>query len=222
MPETEVIRILVVDSRSVIASGIATILKGVADFEVVGQAMSGEQALRLSEQNDLDVISMDIDLLGPMQGMELIHRLRRRSPRTRIIILTNLLDAGILRSVLQEGACGYLLKSISADELVQAIRAAFEGTIVLSPEAAQSLIREPAVPNEYHLTPREYDVLHLLVQGWNNHDIAKELHISLSTVQFHVSNILEKLKVHNRIEAATLAVQRNLASYQKPLAGTTD
>ncbi len=222
MSETKAIRILVVDSRGVIASGISTILRAVAGFDVVGQARNGEEAIKLSEQNDLDVISMDIDLLGPMQGMELLRRLCRGRPGTRTVILTNLLDDRTVRQVLQEGACGYLLKSITAEELVQAIRAAFQGTTVLSPEAAQVLAREPAVPNEYHLTPREYEVLQLLVRGWNNHDIAKALHISLSTVQFHVSNILEKLKVHNRIEAATLALQHHLAAYQKPLAGTTD
>lgn len=222
MPETEIIRILVVDSRGVIASGISTILRGVPGFEVVGQARDGEEALRLSAQGDLDVISMDIDLLGSMPGMELLRRLRRRLPYARVIILTNLVNDRTIREVLQEGACGYLLKSVSADELVHAIRAAFQGTVVLSPEAAQVLLRGPSVPNQYHLTPREYDVLNLLVQGWNNHDIAKALNISLSTVQFHVSNILEKLQVHNRIEAATLAVQHNLAAYRKPLAGTTD
>ncbi len=150
--------------------------------------------------------------------MELLRRLRRRLPYARVIILTNLVNDRTIREVLQEGACGYLLKSISADELVHAIRAAFQGTVVLSPEAAQVLLRGPSVPNQYHLTPREYDVLNLLVQGWNNHDIAKALHISLSTVQFHVSNILEKLKVHNRIEAATLAVTAQPGSPAKAAA----
>ena len=213
MQDTETIRILVVEPRGVIASGISTILRGYSDFNVVGQVKNGEDALKFMSSEDPDVISMDIDLPGAIPGLDLIRRVQVRFPHTRIIILTNLLEDASIREALRLGAAGYLLKNVTADELIQAIRAVCQGTVVLSPEVAQLLTHEAASPHQYHITPREYQVLDLLVKGRNNHDIARELNISLSTVQFHVSNILEKLEVHNRIEAATLAVRRNLATY---------
>ena len=135
-----------------------------------------------------------------------------------MVILTNILEEIIIHDALRQGVSGYLLKNSSAEELVHAIRSAYQGIPTLSPEVTQVLIHNVTIPNGFHLTSREYQVLDLLAQGWNNHDIAKELSISLSTVQFHVSNIFNKLEVHNRIEAATFAVRHNLAAYPRAMA----
>ena len=206
------IKILIADGHKVVASGIAKILDDIEDFQVIGQAQTGEEAFRLFERRVPDIVSMDIDLPGPMSGSEIIRRFHQRAPRTRILVLTNLLDEAIIRDTLREGAISYVLKNSSADELVDAIRATHQGIPTLSPEVTQMFIREIIAPTEYHLTSREREVLELLSKGLSNREIAKHLSVSLSTVQFHVSNILSKLGLHNRIEAATFAVRHKLAS----------
>ncbi len=124
----------------------------------------------------------------------------------------NLLDPAIIHDALSAGVLSYLLKYSSADELIHAIKSAYRGIPALSPEITKVLIEEVSNPIAYHLTSREQEVLELLSRGLNNNEIANQLTISLSTVQFHVSNILNKLGVHNRIEAATFAVRHKLAS----------
>lgn len=218
MQDLQKIKILVVDARALVGSGISTILGEYSDFKVIGQAKNGRETLRFIERSSPDVVCLDIDLPDPISGMEAIRMLRSKSPQVRIVILTNVLEETIINDALREGVVGYLLKNSSADELVHAIRAAHQGIPTLSPEVTQVLIREVTTPNGYHLTPREHEVLERIARGLSNHEIAKELNISLSTVQFHVSNIFEKLDVHNRIEAATFAVRHNL-TYPRGLTG---
>ena len=206
------IKILIADGHDVVASGIAKVLDDITEFQVVGQAKNGEDALQLCEHRSPDVVSIDIDLPGPISGLEVIRRLQRKSPHTHILILTNLLDNAIITEALRGGVVSYLLKNSSIDELVHAVRAAHHGISTLSPEVTQVLVQEMSTPIGYHLTAREMDVLEHLSQGLNNNEIAEKLSVSLSTVQFHVSNILNKLGVHNRIEAATFAVRHKLAS----------
>jgi DNA-binding NarL/FixJ family response regulator len=217
MQDLQMIKILVVDYRALVGSGISTILGEYSDFKVIGQAKSGKETLQFIEHYAPDVVCIDIDLPDPVSGMEVIRMIRSRSPQIRIVILTNVLEETIIHKTLQEGVTSYLLKNSSADELVRAIRAAYQGIPTLSPEVTQMVIHELTTPNGYHLTPREHEVLERIARGLNNHEIAKELNISLSTVQFHTSNIFEKLDVHNRIEAATFAVRHNLA-YPRGLA----
>ena len=212
MHDLQEIKILIADGHAVVATGIAQLLAGFADFRVMGKARSGEETFRQYDNYSPDIVLMDIDLPGSISGLEVIRRLRYKAPKLHIIILTNLLEEAIVRDALREGVISYLLKTSSADELVQAIRAAALGTPVLAPQVTQILIRELRTPFGYQLTSCEQAVLELLSQGLNNNQIAKELSISLSTVQFHVSNILGKLGVHNRIEAATFAVRHKLAS----------
>lgn len=219
MQDVGTIKILVVDYRVLVGSGISTILERNADFQVVGQATSGEDTIRCIERYSPDIVSIDIDLPDPITGVEVIRMVRRRFPQIRLLVLTNLLDEAIIRDVLRQGVAGYLLKNSSAEELVHAIRSAYRGRPSLSPEVIQILIQGLTVPHDYHLTPREHQVLDLIAQGRNNHEIGEKLNISLSTVQFHVSNILDKLDVHNRIEAAMFAVQHHLAKYPNTSAG---
>jgi len=211
MQDMQVIKILVADGHAIVASGVAQVLGGIADFQVIGQAKTGEETFRLFEYYSPDVVSIDIDLPGTISGLEVIRLLRTKSPNIRVVVLTNCLEEVIIQDALQLGALSYLLKNASADELIQAVRSAYRGLPTLSPEVTQIVIRGLTTPNGYHLTAREHQVLELLAQGWNNHEIAKQLNISLSTVQFHVSNILNKLGVHNRIEATAFAIRHKLA-----------
>ena len=212
MQDPRTIKILIADGHKVVASGIAKILNDIEGFQVIGQAQTGEETLRIFEHPFPDVVAIDIDLPGPVSGSEIIRRLRQKAPNTRVLILTNLIDEAIVRDALREGVVSYLLKNSSAEELVDAIRATYQGLPTLSPEVTRMVIHKIIAPSDYHLTSREYEVLELLSKGLSNHEIATHLTVSLSTVQFHVSNILSKLGLHNRIEAATFAIRHKLTS----------
>jgi two-component system, NarL family, response regulator LiaR len=209
----ELIKILVVERRSIVSAGISLILEGYPDFQVVGQVKNGEEVFQLVDHNPPDVVCMDIDLPGPAGGLEFIRRLHDSFPFTRVVVLTNLLEPIVVHEALKAGVMGYLIKDATADELAAAIRATSRGIPTLCSEVVKVLVKKVSAPNIPDLTQREHQVLDLVAQGLNNQEIAAELHISLSTVQFHVSHIFQKLAVHNRIEAAAFAVRHNLATY---------
>jgi two-component system, NarL family, response regulator LiaR len=215
MQPVDSLRIVVVDYRALVCSGISALLNSYPDFQLVGQALGAEDAFKVLEYQDPHVVVIDIDFPGHISGLEVLRSLRRRSANTRIVVLTNLLEDRVVHDALRDGAISYLLKNISPDELAQAIRAAHQGKPTLSPEVMHMLIHELAAPApiEHHLTGREYEVLDLIAQGRSNNEIATELSISLSTVQFHVSNILTKLKLHNRTEAAAFAVRSEFLAH---------
>jgi DNA-binding NarL/FixJ family response regulator len=212
MTDMQVIKIVVVDHHAVVGRGVSAILDAYSEFEVVGQAENGEETLRLLENCDPDIVTIDIDLAGHLSGLEVIHLLRRKHPEVRIVVLTNLFEELTVQNALQAGVVSYLLKTISLEDLARALRDAHRGIPTLSPAVTQLVIRELSSPirNGRNLTSREYEVLALIAQGSNNHEIARHLSISLSTVQFHVSNILQKLQVRNRIEATAFAVRNKL------------
>jgi len=214
MQGIQTIKILVADPQPIVRKGVSAILQSYPDFEIVEQTESGEDILTNFEQYKPDIVALDIDLHGQRSGIEMINILLHKSPPTRIVVLTNNLEEMVIHNALREGAISYLLKNISPDDLAEAIRAAYQGIPTLSPEVTQILIQGVISPVQTSpaLTPREYQVLNLISRGWNNHAIAEELSISSSTVQFHVSNILTKLDVHNRIEAATFAVRHRITS----------
>jgi NarL family two-component system response regulator LiaR len=212
MDDLRLIKIVVADGHKVVGNAISKVLDSMAEFQVVGLAKSGEEVFRVFESCTPDIVVIDIDLPGLISGLEILRRIHRTSAQIRIIVLTNLLDQAIVHDALQEGVMSYMLKYSSTDELVNAIRSADQGIPTLSPEVTRILIQEISTPNGYQLTSREREILQLLAEGLNNREIAKHLYVSLSTVQFHVSNILNKLGVHNRIEAAMFAVRHKLAS----------
>ena len=212
MQQYQSIKILVVDGHKVVANAIAGILDIMTDMEVLGSAESGDEMFRALETFVPDIVLIDIDLPGAISGLEVLRQIHCRSPQTRIMVLTNLLNQAIIHDALRTGVTSYLLKYSSTDELISAIRLAHNRVPTLSPEVTQMLIQDLSMPNGFRLTAREQEVLRLLSQGLNNHKIAERLSISFSTVQFHVSNILNKLGVHNRIEAATFAVRHKLAA----------
>ncbi|HUV90878.1 MAG TPA: response regulator transcription factor [Anaerolineae bacterium] len=211
MVETKRIRVLLVDDHAVVRSGLGAFLLAFDDLELVGEASSGEEAVRLCDQVRPDVVLMDLVMPG-MDGAAATRAIRQRCPHIQVIALTSFKEKELVQGALKAGAIGYLIKNVSADELSDAIRAAYAGKPTLAPEAAQALIRaatEPPAPG-YDLTAREREVLELMVEGLNNVGIAERLVVSRSTVKFHVSSILSKLGVASRTEAVALALQHSL------------
>jgi len=213
LAEQRATRIAIVDDHAMVRSGLAAFLSVADDLELVGEAENGQQALRLCAEERPDVVLMDLVMPG-MDGVQATRAIRERFPDIRVIALTSFPEDRLVQDVLEAGALSYLLKNVGADELARAIRAAREGRSTLAPEAAQVLIHRAAhQPSPGHdLSPREREVLALMVQGLSNPDIADRLVVGRSTIKFHVSSILGKLGVQSRTEAVAMAVQHRLVS----------
>jgi NarL family two-component system response regulator LiaR len=213
MTDSKPIRVMIVDDHAVVRSGLAAFLLAFDDLELVGEAGGGEEAVRLCVQVQPDVVLMDL-VMPKMDGAATTRAVRECCPQVQVIALTSFKEEELVQGALQAGAISYLLKNVSADELVSAIRGAHAGRPTLAPEAAQALIHaatQPPTPG-HDLTPREREVLTLMVAGLNNPDIARRLVVSHSTAKFHVSSILSKLGVTSRTEAVVLAVQHHLVT----------
>ncbi|MDX1612766.1 MAG: response regulator transcription factor [Candidatus Promineifilaceae bacterium] len=205
------IRILIVDDHSVVRQGLQMFLQLDPELEVVGEGRNGVEAVEQAQQLRPDVVLMDI-LMPKMDGIEATKIIRRALPETEVIALTSVLEDEKVFAAIRAGAIGYLLKDTEAAELRSSIKAAAAGQVQLSPQAAVRLIREErkqeAAPDVEELTPREMDVLELVAQGLANKQIALKLDIGEKTVKTHVSNILGKLGVLSRTQAAVYAVQQ--------------
>ena len=211
MTEPETIRILLVDDHAVVRSGLSAFLLAYDDLELVGEAGGGEEAVTKCEILHPDVVLMDL-LMPNMDGAQATAAIREKHPEIQVIALTSFKEEELVERAIKAGAIGYLLKNVSADELAEAIRAAKSGKPTLAPEAAQALMHAAMKPQElgFDLTPRELEVLTLMVEGLSNPDIAERLVVSRSTVKFHVSSILSKLGANTRTEAVSLALQHKL------------
>ncbi len=205
------IRLLIVDDHAKVHMAISAMMSRIDDIDIVGQANDGEQALALCDQVRPDVILMDVIMPG-MDGVEATRQIKERHPGIKILALSSFKDEDPVRLMLRAGAIGYVLKDASISEIAHSIRAAYAGQSILAPEVIQMLLQPQGDPGAYGLTERELEVLHLMVEGLNNTEIADRLIIGLSTAKFHVSNILTKLGVTNRIEAVSLAVEKKLVS----------
>jgi len=207
---TNKIRIMLVDDHAVVRSGLGAFLSVNPDLELVGEAENGEQAVVRANLLKPDVILMDL-MMPVMDGVAATQAIKKQNPQIQIVALTSFQEDELVQNALKAGAVGYLMKNVTARELAAAIKAAKEGKMTLSPEAAAALVRANQQAEETEsLTDREIEVLKLMVDGLNNAEIAERLVISLSTVKYHISNILMKLGVDNRVSAVSLALQRKL------------
>jgi two-component system, NarL family, response regulator LiaR len=204
------IRILIADDHAVVRQGLRMFLSLDPDLDVIGEAVDGRQAIQLAGQLSPDVVLMDL-LMPGMGGVEATGIIRRELPDVEVIALTSVLEDNSVIGAIRAGAIGYLLKDTEADELIRAIKAAAGGQVQLSPKAAARLMREVRAPESPEaLTERETEVLRLLAMGQSNKEIAHTLTIGEKTVKTHVSNILSKLNVSSRTQAALHAVRIGL------------
>jgi NarL family two-component system response regulator LiaR len=205
------IRVLLVDDHTVVRSGLGAVLMSYDDMSLVGEASNGEEAIRLCQQLKPDVVLMDL-MMPVVDGVAATRTIHEKMPEIGIIALTSFNERDMVEGALKAGAMSYLLKTVSAAELIDAIRGAVAGKPSLSPEAAQVLVQglKQDKSKQYDLTGREHEILGLMVEGLPNQDIADRLVVSQSTVKFHVSNILSKLEVNTRTEAVALALKNKL------------
>jgi DNA-binding NarL/FixJ family response regulator len=182
------------------------------ELEIIGEASDGEEAVKLARELKPDVVLMDLKM-PKMDGISAIAAIRQEMRDVEVIALTSVLEDASVVGAVRAGAIGYLLKDTEADELCRAIKAAAAGQVQLSPQAAARLMREVRAPESPEtLSDRETDVLRLLAQGYSNKEIAQELSLSEKTVKTHVSNILGKLDVPSRTQAALYAVRVGIVS----------
>jgi len=200
------IRILIVDDHPVVRSGLTSMLSTKPDFEIVGAAPGGTEALAILEREKVDVVLLDLRMSG-MSGLDVLRTLatRKGAPRT-IILSTYEMDEEIYRAV-QAGARGYLIKSISQNEIVEAITSVHDGKLYLPRHIALRLTERMNRPT---LTPRELEILEMLAKGLTNKEIGKVFQISENTARNHVNSIIQKLEVSDRTEAATTALLRGI------------
>ena len=206
------IRVMLVDDHAMVRKGLATFLKVFDDLQLAGEAENGADAVKRCGEFYPDVVLMDM-IMPDMDGATATRAIREQFPQVQIIALTSFKEGELIKNALAAGAIGYLLKDVSADDLVRAIRAAYAGRATLSPEAAQALVETsnlPPVPG-LDLTEREREVLTLMIEGLNNTQIAGRLTVSPSTIKSHVSHVLSKLGVTSRTEAVTLALRNHIA-----------
>lgn len=206
------IRVLIADDHSVVCEGLRMFLMRDPDLAIVGIAANGVEAIELARQLRPDVVLMDL-LMPVLDGIAATTAIRSTLPEIEVIALTSVLESSAVINAVKAGAIGYLLKDTQAPELRRAIKAAAAGQVQLSPPASAYLMREvrAAVPPE-PLTERETEVLHLLIQGHSNKDIARQLQIVENTVKVHVKHILAKLGVQSRTQAVLYAMRFGLVS----------
>lgn len=213
MAESESTTVLLVDDHQVVRQGLRYFLSKQAGIEVVGEAETGEEGVRLAAELEPDVVLMDL-ILPTMSGHEAIQLIRARQPEVEILVLTSFLDDDNVSSAFKSGATGYLMKDVTPAELARGIRVAARGEVYLHPEAARRLAQHVSMTGEEVngplpdvLTEREIEVLKLVTCGLSNRSIALELEISPKTVKVHVSSILAKLQLESRVQAAIYALR---------------
>jgi two-component system response regulator NreC len=210
------IRLLLVDDHEIVRAGLRMLFQAEKDMEIVGEAGSGEEALRAVRELKPDVVLMDVVMLG-MNGIEATRRIKEAAPEVAVLALTMHEDEQYFFEMLSAGASGYVPKRAAPDDLVSAIRAVSQGNVFLYPTLAKALVKDflqraesgAATPAE-ELTPREREVLTCIAEGLTNREIAETLVISAKTVDRHRENIMRKLNLHNRVELVKYAIEKGL------------
>ena len=212
------IRLLLIDDHAIVRQGLKLFLELTEDFEIVGEGETGEDAVRRAAELRPDIILLDLAMPG-MNGIEAARSILQADPEARIMILTSFSDSDDVFAAVRAGAKGYLLKDVPPEQLAQSLREVYQGKVQLHPEIAKKLmegIKEPAEsksdrdPLIEDLTKRELDVLLQIGRGLSNREIAAELSISHKTVKTHVSNLLGKLQLNDRTQAAIFAIKQGL------------
>jgi NarL family two-component system response regulator LiaR len=211
------IKVLVVDDHPVVRQGLRVFLKLQETIDLVGEAADGAEAMAKVRELFPDVVLMDL-VMPEVDGVAAIREIRKISPKTQVLVLTSFADDERVFSSIEAGALGYLMKDASPQDVIQAIQDVFEGKPVLHPEIAKKLMHEVSSAHEEplieRLTPREREVLTLIVEGYSNQEMACELMISEKTVKTHVSNILSKLNLADRTQAAVYALREGLVKLE--------
>jgi two-component system response regulator DegU len=210
------IKVMIVDDHNLVREGLKAVFSQGDEIDVVGEAGSGEQAIEMVDQVKPDVILMDISMPG-MNGIQATKAIRDKHPDSKIVILTMLDQEGYVYEAIKAGATGYMLKSTSSDELVNAIQTVNEGKALLHPDATAQLLKEfvslaQNKAKDYGLSNREMEVLQLLSEGKTNKEIAKALWISEQTVKTHVAHIFDKLGTSDRTETVAQALRTGLVT----------
>jgi DNA-binding NarL/FixJ family response regulator len=210
----DVIRVLIADDHPVVRQGLRTFLGVQDDIEVVGEAADGAEAVRLTESLEPDVVLLDLKMPG-VDGQTALEELRARGLPARVLVLTSVAESSHVLPAVRAGAVGYLYKDVDPQALVQAIRAVRDGNVLFAPEAAAAVLgagtsAADAAPGLADLTEREREVLVEITRGHSNREIARALVVSEKTVKTHVSNVLMKLGVADRTQAALFAVRHGL------------
>ena len=212
MTDRTTIKVLVVDDHEMVRRGLIAYLETEDDITVIGEANDGSKAIEMAETLQPDVILMDL-IMENVGGIEATVQIKKRFPHVQIIILTSVVDERLVFPALGDGALSYLLKTAKAEEIVHAIRSAVKDESIIEPKvASQMLTKIRSTERRLHddLTPRELEVLKLIGDGKTNQEIADSLFIGIKTVKTHVSNILSKLQVEDRTQAAIYANRNNL------------
>ncbi len=205
------IKVLVVDDHLLVRQGIKALLEVYDDIEVAGEAEDGRQAIEMCAECAPDIVLMDL-IMPVLGGVAATEKIIKKWPHIKVVALTSFKEKELIEDSLKAGAIGYVLKDISGDELVETIRNADKGKSTLSSEASDFLISNLTEPSvDYQLTSQEKNILRLLIEGLSNKEIANKQVVSISTVKFHVSNILSKLGASSRAEAVSIALRHKLA-----------
>jgi two-component system response regulator NreC len=209
------IHILIADDHGVLRAGLRTLLNAEPDLEVIAEASDGNDVLRLASELRPDIVLLDISMPGP-GGIEVTRRLKEALPELRVLILTAHEDESMLREAVQVGAAGYIIKRAVESELINAIHSVWRGDLYVHPAMTRALLKEmslfpvSAEPAVESLTPREIEVLRLIAKGYTNGQIAKELNLSVRTIESHRANLMGKLELRSRVELVRYAMEHGL------------
>jgi two-component system nitrate/nitrite response regulator NarL len=209
--DTEPASVIVIDDHPLFRKGVADLIAMEPALRLVGEAASGDAGVRLAQEKNPDLILLDLNMKG-MDGLETLHRLHEAERDTRIVVLTVSDSADDVVAALRAGADGYLLKDMEPEDILDSLRRATEGRMVISPQLTELLARalraeqRPQRPEEAGLTRREEEILRLIAKGYSNKLVARDLGLAVGTVKVHVKHILKKLRLRTRVEAAVWAV----------------